>query len=638
MGYEAYRAVVLENQKRLGVVPANTELSPINPWPAPDVISEIDAIPPWDSLSDDQKRLFSRMAEVYAGFCTHADHEIGRLLDYLESSGQLDNTVIVAVSDNGASGEGGPNGSVNENKFFNNWPDDLQENLKLIDELGGPNTYNHYPAGWAWAFNTPYKMFKRYVLEGGIADPLIICWPKEMGNVAGQLRDQYHHAIDIVPTILDCVGVEPPAVLKGFTQSPIQGVSMRYTFDDATAPSRRETQYYSMLGTRAIYHQGWKVVARHGALSGKGNFNQDQWELYHTDEDRTEVHDLASENRDKMLELVALWFSEAGRNNVLPLDDRTAREQLMIERPEVTRPRTSYTYFPHTTEVPEGVAANIRNKSFTILAELHIDGADAEGVVLAQGSRFGGHALFVKGGRPYYVYNFLGIEEQKLVGGGALPTGDVRIAVEFSKTHEDPKFVANGDVALSVNDQVVANGTMRTQPGKFALSGEGLVVGRESADAVSAEYQPPFAFRGGTITRLTVDISGEHIIDEELEAIGMLARILPGHDIPAQDARTGAMSHVLKLAPFDLPGASGSPGCFRSNACTPVNSSVVTMRSPCAAGSAPPGTRYRYQRPCHQTGRRWAASANSGSGAVGDPPFNRRAAWRPEIWSTMPVW
>ena len=499
MGYEAYRAVVLENQKRLGVVPANTELSPINPWPAPDVISEIDAIPPWDSLSDDQKRLFSRMAEVYAGFCTHADHEIGRLLDYLESSGQLDNTVIVAVSDNGASGEGGPNGSVNENKFFNNWPDDLQENLKLIDELGGPNTYNHYPAGWAWAFNTPYKMFKRYVLEGGIADPLIICWPKEMGNVAGQLRDQYHHAIDIVPTILDCVGVEPPAVLKGFTQSPIQGVSMRYTFDDATAPSRRETQYYSMLGTRAIYHQGWKVVARHGALSGKGNFNQDQWELYHTDEDRTEVHDLASENRDKMLELVALWFSEAGRNNVLPLDDRTAREQLMIERPEVTRPRTSYTYFPHTTEVPEGVAANIRNKSFTILAELHIDGADAEGVVLAQGSRFGGHALFVKGGRPYYVYNFLGIEEQKLVGGGALPTGDVRIAVEFSKTHEDPKFVANGDVALSVNDQVVANGTMRTQPGKFALSGEGLVVGRESADAVSAEYQPPFAFRGGTM-------------------------------------------------------------------------------------------------------------------------------------------
>ena len=368
MGYEKYREIVLENQKKMGLIPQDTELSPINPWPWPDVISDADQVLPWDSLSDDQKKLFARMAEVYAGFSSYTDHQLGRVLDYLEQSGQLENTIIVAVSDNGASGEGTPNGSVNENNFFNGWPDDLQENLKMMDELGSPNTYNHYPTGWAWAFNAPYKMFKRYVLEGGIADPCIISWPKMMKDVAGQVRDQYHHCIDIVPTILDCVDMESPMFINGYQQSPIQGTSMRYTFDNPDAESTRHTQYYAMLGTRSIYHNGWKAVARHGAISGNGHFMDDKWELYHVEQDRSEIHDVAEQYPDKLKELIATWFAYAGRNNVFPLDDRVPMELLMDKRPELSKPRNSYFFYPNTSPVPEGVAPNIRNRSYSILA------------------------------------------------------------------------------------------------------------------------------------------------------------------------------------------------------------------------------------------------------------------------------
>jgi len=524
MGYEKYRVQTLERMKKAGMVPKDTQLSPINPWPAGEVISEGDLVRPWDSLNDQEKKLFARMAEVYAGFSSHCDHEIGRLIDYLEQSGQLDNTIVIVWSDNGASGEGGPNGSVNENKFFNSYPDSLEENMKYFDELGGPSTYNHYPTGWAVAFNTPYKMFKRYSLEGGLADPLIISWPREMKKVAGQIRDQYHHAIDIVPTVLECCGIEQPAVLKGYTQIPIQGVSMAYTFDDPNAKTTRETQYYAMLGTRAIYHDGWKAVARHGALSGKGNFMQDKWELYNIAKDRTELNDLAETNRDKLMEMVAIWFAEAGRNNVLPLDDRSAREILGIERPGASKPRTSFTFYPGTTEVPEGVAPNIRNKSFSIAAEVTIDTPEASGVIMAQGARFGGHALFIKDGKLHYSYNFLGIEEQHVESSTKVTKGKHTFTVEFEKTGENPKFVANGSVRLAIDDKPVAEGKMKTQPGKFALAGEGLVVGRESADAVSKLYKPPFRFTGGTIKQVTINISGAHVIDEEKEAVGMLAR------------------------------------------------------------------------------------------------------------------
>jgi arylsulfatase A-like enzyme len=525
MGYETYREVVLPRMQKAGIVPNGTGLSAINPWPTGEVIADADKVLPWDSLSADQKKLFARMAENYAGFSSYTDYELGRLIDYLEHSGQLDNTVILVMSDNGASGEGGPQGSVNENKFFNGWPDDLKENLEKIDLLGGPDTYPHYPTGWAWAFNAPYKMFKRYSLEGGVADPLIISWPKEMKAFAGQVRDQYHHCIDLVPTILDCCGVEAPDSIKGYQQTPIQGVSMRYTFADPKAATKRETQYYAMLGTRAIYHKGWKAVARHGALSGKGHFMEDKWELYHIETDRSEINDVGEQFPEKKLELIATWFAAAGKNNVFPLDDRTAVEQLTVERPEPSKPRDSYTYYPNTSEVPEGVAPNIRNRSFGILATAMItDPKNAQGVLLTMGGRAGGHTSFIKGGKLCYVYNFLGIEEQKVIASGPLQGGEVTLGVEFSKEMENPRAVANGTVKLYCNGKVIGEGKIRTQPGKFSLSGGGLLIGRMGADSVTKEYKAPFPWVGGTLKSVTFSVSGEHFRDLETEALAMLAR------------------------------------------------------------------------------------------------------------------
>ena len=325
MGYEAIRETTLARQKELGIVPGDTELPPVNPIGTPEnrrgpndlPYPELDYTRPWDSLNGDEKRLFAHMAEVYAGFLGHADYNIGRLLDYLEKIEELDNTVVVLVSDNGASGEGGPNGSVNEMKFANGIPDDLAENLAKIDDLGGPLTYNHYPTGWAMAFNTPFKMWKRYEYNGGTADPCIISWPGST-KARGQIRDQYHHAVDVVPTLLDLLDVEAPATIKGHVQSPLDGLSMRAGIDDASSASPRKTQFYAMLGSRAIWHEGWKAVTTHPVIAGWGHFNDDEWELYHTDVDRNENHNLAEEHPDKLRELVNLWFAEAGANERVP--------------------------------------------------------------------------------------------------------------------------------------------------------------------------------------------------------------------------------------------------------------------------------------------------------------------------------
>ena len=378
MGYEAYRELVFERQKKLGLVAEGTELSPIDPYA--DTTShdgkpwsQTDRVRPWDSLSDDEKRLFCRMAEVYAGFVSHADHELGRLLDYLEDSGELDNTIIVLVSDNGATGEGGPNGSVNENKFFNGVPDTIEENLQHLDELGSTRTYNHYPTGWAWAFNTPFKMWKRYAnYEGGTADPMIVSWPKGI-TANGEVRRQYTHAVDIVPTVFECLGVELPDVVNGYTQKPLEGISFESSFADPDAASK-QTQFYSMLGTRAIWHQGWKAAtAVPAAPESWGDFHQQRWELFDTTADPSECHDLAAEHPEKLQELIALWWVEAGTYQALPLESRGAIEILGTARPQLSKPRTRYTYYPGGAEVPESVAPNIRNRSYTIAAEMEID-------------------------------------------------------------------------------------------------------------------------------------------------------------------------------------------------------------------------------------------------------------------------
>ena len=405
MGYEAYREGVFDRQKAMGIIPADAELSPIDPYI--DTTSHDgkpwsagDRVLPWETLSEDEKRLFRRMAEVYAGFLAHADHQLGRLLDFLEESGELDNTIVVLVSDNGASGEGGPNGSVNENKFFNGIPDSMEENLKQLDDLGSPRTYNHYPTGWAWAFNTPFKLWKRYAnFEGGTADPLLVSWPKGIA-ARGELRRQYNHAVDIVPTLLDCLEMEMPEVVKGYTQHPIEGVSFAATFADADAPTPKTTQFYSMLGTRAIWHEGWKAAtAVPAAPDSWGDFAQQRWELFDTTVDPTECHDLAEAEPVKLQELIGLWWAEAGRYQALPLESRGAIEILGTQRPELSRPRTRYIYRPGGAEIPESVAPNMRNRSYTIAAELDVETAEAGGVLFSQGSRFGGQALAIRDGK-----------------------------------------------------------------------------------------------------------------------------------------------------------------------------------------------------------------------------------------------
>jgi hypothetical protein len=306
--------------------------------------------------------------------------------------------------------------------------------------------------------------------------------------------------------------------------SAIQGVSMRYTFNDDPPTSTRATQYYAMLGTRAIYHDGWKAVARHGAISGVGNFDKDTWELYHYEVDRSECHDVAAEEPERLEQLIGLWWHEAGVNNVLPLDDRTALEQFLIPRPQMSPPRDTYVYYPGTAEVPESQGPNIRGRSFSVLAEVEIDTPQAEGVLTATGSRFGGHSLFVKDGTAHYVYNFLGITEQSFVAREPLAPGKHVIGASFTKEGQNKTGEFSGTLELHVDDQVVATGPMITQPGFFTVAGEGLCVGHDGGDAVSSLYKPPFALTGGTITQIEFNVSGEPYADLEREARAAFAR------------------------------------------------------------------------------------------------------------------
>ena len=524
-GYDEYRAWVTERMINKGILPEGTVNTPMNPM-REDMAQAIDNVRPWNTLNEDEKKLFAKMAEVYAAFSEYTDAQVGRVIDYLEESGQLENTIVLYAADNGASGEGSPNGSVNENKFFNNFPDELSENMKYMDVLGGPETYEHYPTGWASAFSAPFKMFKRYSqYAGGTNDPLVISWPKGI-KAKGEIRHQYHHSVDIVPTLLELIGLEMPEVYNGVKQVPLSGVSMAYTFDaKPNDPTQKKVQYYSMLGSRGIWKEGWKAAAVHAPLSGDGNFDQDDWELYHVAEDRSESKNLAAENPEKLQELVDAWFVEADKNNVLPLDDRSAAEILTIERPSQEPARDRYIYYPLAAPVPEGNAVNIRGRSYKILANVEITDK-ASGVLFAHGSRFGGHSLFIKNKKLYYVYNFLGISpEQVFESSISLKPGKYTLGVEFIRESAGDKGESFGTTKLYIDEQVVAEGSMRTQPAKFTLSGDGLCVGYDSGDGVSELYPNPSKFSGGKIGFVGVTVEGTPYIDLEAEA----KRIMMSH-------------------------------------------------------------------------------------------------------------
>jgi arylsulfatase A-like enzyme len=523
-GYEAIRERILARQVELGILPEGTQLSPINPHGEPGRTSldgspwpVLDTVRPWDSLNDDERRMFTRMAEVFAGYISYYDDQMGRLLDYLEDSGQMDNTIIVLVSDNGASGEGGPNGSFNEWRFFNGIPDTVETTLPHLDELGTPASNNHYNTGWAWALDTPFPYWKRWAgEEGGVADMMLVSWPAKI-DPSDQIRDQYLHAVDIVPTIYDLLGIEPPEVLKGYTQNPIEGESFAAALTDPGAPGRR-SQFYTMLGQRSIYHEGWLATTVHPPLSSWGNFMSDEWELFHLDEDRSQTNNLADAEPERLELLKGLWFYYAGRYNGLPLDDRNALEQVLAERPHAAPPRDQYLFYPDCADVPESAGPQIPGRSYKIAAGVNLGDGDVEGVIWAAGGVPGGHALYVLDGKLRYTFNWVGTVLQDVTSDAELTPGDHVLVAEFEAegpSDDSSMPGTKGKLSLYVDDQMVGSDTIVTQPGNFCLTGDGICVGRDSASAVSPDYRAPFHFTGGEIDRVVVDVSGEPYVDHE---------------------------------------------------------------------------------------------------------------------------
>jgi arylsulfatase A-like enzyme len=526
-GWDAYRVKVYDQQLKLGIIPPGTKLSERDP----DVAA-------WDSLGGDEKRLYARMMEVFAGFLEHTDHHIGRLLSFLEKLGQLDDTLIMVVSDNGASAEGGPHGSVNENLFFNNVPETLEAGLQAIDDLGGPKVFNHYPWGWAWAGNTPFRRWKRETYRGGVSDPFIVHWPDGI-KAKAEVRSQYAHVIDMVPTVLDALGVEPPPAVRGVTQSPLQGVSFAHAFGDAKAQTRHHTQYFEMMGHRAIYHDGWRAVcpvpgpsfAEAGMGFGEMVITEDKlreldakgWELYHVDADFSETRNLAADRRDKLIEMIAIWYAEAGKYDVLPIDARGVA-RLADEKPQLAPPRDLYVYYPQTSVVSNRIAPRILNRPHSITATVDIVNG-AEGVLVAQGSSSGGYALYVKDHKLHYAYNFLGVQQFHVATDATIGDGKHELRVELEPT--GPADIAHGKgtparAQLYIDGKLAGQGDLPvTIPIDIGIT-DGLSCGRDEGSAVTTDYQAPFAFTG-KLEKIVVDVSGELIEDKGAQMRSVMA-------------------------------------------------------------------------------------------------------------------
>lgn len=526
-GWEAYRTKVHRRQLEMGIIPEGTELPPHDP-----------DVPRWDTLSADEKHLYSRMMEVFAGFLEHTDHHIGRLIDFLETLGERENTLIMVISDNGASAEGGPSGSINENKFFNNVPDSLEENLAALEELGGPKFFNHYPWGWTWAGNTPFRRWKRETYRGGVSDPFIVHWPKGISQ-KGQIRTQFTHAVDMVPTVLEALDIEPPESIRGVTQSPIEGVSFAHTFKDGETPSRHVTQYFEMFAHRSLYHDGWRAVCpwpgksfSEGGSFGK-MFNAEDlkhvdvnnWELYHVAEDFSECRNLAGEHRDKLIELITLWYVEAGKYNVLPLDGRGTL-RLAEPKPQLTKDRTRYVYYPGTQAVPAGQGANVLNRPHSITAEVEIPAGGAEGVLLAHGGVDGGYCLYVNDRKLHYVHNYVAANEFHVQSVEEVPEGKVTLRYEFEPTGKPDLKGGKGSPGrgqLYIDDKLVGQTEFPyTIPLTLGL-GAGITVGRKEGSPVTGKFKPPFVFTG-KIFKVAIDISGDLIHDPEATMRTIMAR------------------------------------------------------------------------------------------------------------------
>jgi arylsulfatase len=501
-GWDKYREETLERQKKLDVVPKDTQLT---------VRSK--GLPAWDSLNGDQKRLYARMMEVFAAYGAHCDHELGRVVQAAKEMPDADNTLIIYIAgDNGASAEGGLEGSLCENLFFNGFAEKWQDNIKVIDELGGPKHFNHFPSAWAHAMNTPFQWTKQVASHfGGTRNPMIISWPARIRDRGG-MRAQFLHTIDIVPTLYELCGVTPPTELNGVQQKPIEGISFAFTFDDAKAASLRKTQYFELAVNRGLYHEGWMASCPSFVpwVSTRGEFDPDKakWELYKIDEDFSQANDLADKYPDKLRQLQDLWWVEAAKYSVLPLDWRAGirLNSEAMGRPSLIAGRTKMTYYPGTIGLPDGASPPMINKSWTITADIEVPDGKAEGMIVTQGGLEGGYGLYLRDGKPTFVYNYLSIDRPTFAAKDPLPKGKTKLVVDFVYDGGGPG--KGGEITMSANGKMIAEGRLeRTIPIQFSL-GEGLDVGMDVGSAVDFTYNLPFAFTG-KIEKVTVELKAK---------------------------------------------------------------------------------------------------------------------------------
>jgi arylsulfatase A-like enzyme len=506
MGWNELREQIFANQKRLGVIPANAQLTP---WP--------DSVPKWDTFSPEEKKMLARQAEVYAAFLAYTDHEIGRVIQAVQDMGKLDNTLIIYIGgDNGASPEGTTLGTPNEFASFNSIMVPLKDQLKWYDAWGSDQTFPHYAVGWAWAFDTPFKWVKQVASHfGGTRQGMAISWPKRIAD-AGGIRGQFHHVIDIVPTILEAAGIKAPETVDGIPQKPIEGVSMVYTFDkaNANAPSTRKTQYFEMLGLRGIYHDGWMASttppfvpwAAFEGLPQKAPediVNGYNWELYKLDDDPTQYDDVAAKYPEKLAEMKKIFMEEAAKYDVLPLDNRTLA-RFLEPRPSASGGRTVFTYSGELSNVPKGGAPFVLDRSYTITAEVEIPQSGTEGMLVTDGGRFGGYGFYLLKGKPVFVYNYVDLERYRWEAQQALSPGKHTLVFDFA--YDGIGFGLGGRGTLKVDGNVVDTKRVpKTLPYLFPED-ETFDVGIDTRTPIDdRDYQVPFRFQG-KLDKLTVEL------------------------------------------------------------------------------------------------------------------------------------
>jgi arylsulfatase len=513
-GWDALREEILARQKEVGVVPPETELTP-----------RPDEIPAWEEIPDDLKPVLSRQMEVYAGFMEHTDHHVGRLLDALDDLGVLENTLVYyIVGDNGASAEGDVHGSFNEILNLNG-ASALQTTefmVSRIDDFGTPAAYNHYAVGWAHAMDTPYQWTKQVASHwGGTRNGTIVHWPAGIRS-KGEVRHQFHHVIDVAPTVLEAAGLPEPTRVHGVVQHPMEGVSMRYAFDDAGAGERRETQYFEMFCNRGIYHQGWTAVTRHSTpwvIEPLPPFTEDVWELYDTSTDWSQVHDLAAEMPEKLDELKALFLEEARKYNVLPLDDRRVErfDSDIAGRPTLVR-GNSQLLFGGMARLSENATINVKNKSHSVTAEVTVPDEGADGVIISQGGAYAGWSLYLESGRPTYCYNLFGLQRFHVRGDMPVPAGTHQVRMEFG--YDGGGLGKGGTVSLYVDGVTCGEGRVEgTVPLVFSAD-ETCDVGSDTASPVSDDYTSAGSHFTGTVEWVQIDLAEaaedfDHLISAE---------------------------------------------------------------------------------------------------------------------------